>query len=69
MERKQGRQAPLDVIVAQNLTKEYNGFRAVRGINFRVREGECFGFLGPNGAGKTSTVRMIYCFSPLPQDS
>lgn len=65
MERKQGRQAPLDVIVAQNLTKEYNGFRAVRGINFRVREGECFGFLGPNGAGKTSTVRMIYCFSPV----
>jgi lipooligosaccharide transport system ATP-binding protein len=33
---------------------------AVDGIDFRVREGECFGFLGPNGAGKTSTMKMIY---------
>ncbi len=55
----------MDVIVAENLVKEYNGFPAVRGISFRVCEGECFGFLGPNGAGKTSTVRMIYCFSPV----
>ncbi|MEW6275675.1 MAG: ATP-binding cassette domain-containing protein [Bacillota bacterium] len=53
------------MIVAQNLTKEYNGCLAVRGISFRVKSGECFGFLGPNGAGKTSTVKMIYCFSPV----
>jgi lipooligosaccharide transport system ATP-binding protein len=32
----------------------------VDGIDFRVSEGECFGFLGPNGAGKTSTMKMIY---------
>ncbi|MEW6424173.1 MAG: ATP-binding cassette domain-containing protein, partial [Bacillota bacterium] len=55
----------MDVIVAQNLNKEYNGCQAVRGISFRVKSGECFGFLGPNGAGKTSTVKMIYCFSPV----
>lgn len=55
----------MDVVVAKNLIKEYNGFQAVRGINFWVQESTCFGFLGPNGAGKTSTVRMIYCFSPV----
>lgn len=55
----------MDVIVAKDLTKEYNGFPAVKGISFRVKERECFGFLGPNGAGKTSTVKMIYCFSPV----
>ncbi|OAT80302.1 ABC transporter ATP-binding protein [Desulfotomaculum copahuensis] len=54
-----------DIIVAENLTKEYNGKTAVNGINFRVRARECFGFLGPNGAGKTTTVNMIYCFSPV----
>ncbi|MGQ9823467.1 MAG: ABC transporter ATP-binding protein [Desulfotomaculales bacterium] len=55
----------MDVILAKNLTKEYNGVLAVKGINFRVKERECFGFLGPNGAGKTSTVKMIYGFSPV----
>ncbi|WP_341466929.1 ABC transporter ATP-binding protein [Desulfofundulus salinus] len=55
----------MDVIVAEKLTKEYNGKVAVRGIDFRVRPRECFGFLGPNGAGKTTTVNMIYCLSPV----
>jgi len=52
-------------IVASDLRKNFNSFEAVKGINFQIRRGECFGFLGPNGAGKTSTMRMIYCFSPL----
>lgn len=55
----------LDVVAAESLVKEYNGLQAVRGINFRIKAGECFGFLGPNGAGKTSTVKMIYGLSPV----
>jgi lipooligosaccharide transport system ATP-binding protein len=47
-------------VEARSLTKRYDGFVAVDGIDFAVREGECFGFLGPNGAGKTSTMKMIY---------
>ncbi|WP_027365263.1 ABC transporter ATP-binding protein [Desulfotruncus alcoholivorax] len=54
-----------NVIEVHNLVKKYNGFTAVAGINFQVRRGECFGILGPNGAGKSSTVKMIYCFSPV----
>jgi len=53
------------VIIARGLTKDFGAVRAVRGIDFEIHEGECFGFLGPNGAGKSSTIRMLYGFSPM----
>ena len=54
--------APL--IEAHDLTKRYDEFVAVDGIDFSVERGETFGFLGPNGAGKSSTMRMIGAVSP-----
>lgn len=48
------------VIEARGLKKTYGPIPAVKGIDFSVQAGECFGFLGPNGAGKTSTMKMIY---------
>jgi lipooligosaccharide transport system ATP-binding protein len=51
------------VVEANALEKSYGTFRAVAGIEFRIRRGECFGFLGPNGAGKTSTMKMIQAVS------
>lgn len=53
------------VIEARGLTKVYDDVPAVRGIDFDVYRGECFGFLGPNGAGKSTTMRMIYGFTPI----
>jgi len=53
------------IIEIQNLKKQFNGFSAVNGISFSVKEGEFFGLLGPNGAGKTTTIRMLYGYSPL----
>ena len=47
------------VVETENLTKNYDGFTAVDGLNLRVEEGEIFGFLGPNGAGKTTTMLML----------
>ncbi len=47
------------VIETTGLTKAYNDFVAVDGLNMRVDEGEVFGFLGPNGAGKTTTLLML----------
>src|SRR5215212_6966801 len=47
-------------LVARDLKKSYNGFEAVKGVDFEVHRGECFGFLGPNGAGKTTIMKMIY---------
>ena len=53
------------VVEARGLRKNYDGIEAVRGVDFTVHRGECFGFLGPNGAGKTTTMRMIGCVSPM----
>lgn len=52
------------VLEAKNLEKKFSDVIAVNKINFKVNEGEVFGFLGPNGAGKTTTMRMIQCVSP-----
>lgn len=54
----------MEIITADGLTKYYNSLKAVDGIEFSIRKGECFGFLGPNGAGKTTVMSMIYCFFP-----
>ena len=53
------------LIYARGLTKSFEGFTAVDGIDLDVRSGEAFGFLGPNGAGKSSTMRMIGAVSPV----
>ncbi len=47
-------------LAARGLKKSYGDFEAVKGVDFQVYRGECFGFLGPNGAGKTTTMMMIY---------
>ncbi|HEX5396995.1 MAG TPA: ABC transporter ATP-binding protein [Candidatus Limnocylindria bacterium] len=57
--------ADSSLVHARDLTKRFDAFTAVDGINFDVQPAESFGFLGPNGAGKTSTMRMIACSSPV----
>lgn len=47
-------------IHAIDLRKSYGTLRAVDGVSFHVRRGECYGLLGPNGAGKTTTLRMLH---------
>ena len=45
-----------------NLFKTYPGkppVEAVRGIDFEVNVGQCYGVLGPNGAGKTTTIEIL----------
>lgn len=54
----------MNVITAKSLCKNYSGFSAVKGIDFAIEQGECFGFLGPNGAGKTTVMKMISCYLP-----
>jgi ABC-2 type transport system ATP-binding protein len=48
-----------DAIVTEDLTKVFNGFTALNGLNLRIEPGVCVGFLGPNGAGKTTTIKIL----------
>jgi len=52
------------MIEVQNLTRSYDGLKAVDGISFSVDDGQIVGLLGPNGAGKTTAIRMITGFLP-----
>ncbi len=47
------------VIDVRDLSKSFDGHKAVDGVNITVRRGEICGFLGPNGSGKTTTMRML----------
>jgi ABC-2 type transport system ATP-binding protein len=47
------------VITINELTRCFNGTKAVDQLSLEVQAGEIFGFLGHNGAGKTTTVRLL----------
>lgn len=47
------------VVVIRELSKEYDGKRAVSDVTLEIRRGEIFGLLGPNGAGKTTTLECL----------
>jgi ABC-2 type transport system ATP-binding protein len=47
------------VVSVRGLTKSYDDFEALKGIDFEIRAGEVFGLLGPNGAGKTTTIEIL----------
>ena len=47
------------LLEARDLHMAFGGIRAVRGLSFRVEEGETLGLIGPNGAGKTTVFNMV----------
>ncbi len=47
------------VIEVEDLVKIYGKNYALKGISFKVKKGELFGYLGPNGAGKSTTIRIL----------
>src|SRR5258708_38114387 len=46
-------------IETHQLTRYFNDFCAVGGIDLAVERGTFYGFLGPNGAGKATTIKML----------
>lgn len=49
----------MDIIQAENITKEFTRHRALDNVSISVPEGKVYGLLGPNGAGKTTLIRII----------
>jgi ABC-2 type transport system ATP-binding protein len=52
------------LLAAEGLKKHFQHVKAVDGISFGIRPGQCFGLLGPNGAGKTTTLEMLEGIQP-----
>lgn len=47
------------LLFAHDLHVSYGAVKAVRGVNFEIRQGEIVAFLGANGAGKSSIMNAI----------
>ncbi len=43
----------------ENVSKQFDGFKAVNGANLSVEKGEIVAVIGPNGAGKTTLFNLI----------
>jgi branched-chain amino acid transport system ATP-binding protein len=48
-----------NLLVAQNLTKNFGGVRAVDGVSLNIDADEIVGIIGPNGAGKTTLLNLL----------
>jgi len=55
----------MPLLEVSGLSKEFDGLRALDGVDFSADEAEILGVIGPNGAGKTTLFNIISgIFSP-----
>ena len=47
------------MLEVKNLTKTFDGFRALDDLSMTVPKGAVYGLVGPNGAGKSTIIRHI----------
>ncbi len=47
------------ILDVRDLTKHFEGIRAVEEVSFRLREGSIVSIIGPNGAGKTTLFNCL----------
>ena len=47
------------IVRTERIARAFGSLWAVKGVDLKVRAGECYGLLGPNGSGKTTLIRMI----------
>ena len=47
------------MIKIENVTKSFDGFKALDGLSMAVPKGSIYGLVGPNGAGKSTLLRHV----------
>ncbi|MEZ6023796.1 MAG: ABC transporter ATP-binding protein [Hyphomonadaceae bacterium] len=50
------------MLEANELSKTYNGYEALKALNLKVEQGDIYCLLGANGAGKTTTINLFLNF-------
>ena len=48
-----------ELLIAEDISKEYRSKKVVDSVSLKVKQGEIVGLLGPNGAGKTTSFYII----------
>ncbi len=49
----------MSLLAVENITKTYEGVKALDGVSTEVRKGTIKGLIGPNGAGKSTLFHLI----------
>ena len=47
------------MVQIENLTKSYDGYRALHRFNLNVKKGSIYGLVGVNGSGKTTAIKHL----------
>jgi ribose transport system ATP-binding protein len=50
---------PVDIVKLDGVEKHFGAVRALAGVDFPVRVGECVGLVGHNGAGKSTLMHVL----------
>ena len=49
----------MPIIQTKNLSKNFDGVKAVDGLSVEIERGKITGIIGPNGSGKTTLINML----------
>jgi len=47
------------MVQIENLTKEFDGFKALNRLNLNIKKGSIYGLVGINGSGKTTAIKHL----------
>ena len=57
----------MTILETKNLSKAFEGVKAVDGLDLKIAKGKITGLVGPNGSGKTTLINMLSGVLPMDQ--